>query len=118
MLLSISDQSHRPIMPVREEWGTGEVMGQHRDSALTSTGPGHMRACWRAMNPAENLPLSVLKRRALDGRVEAAVHGQIDALVKKETRVGKPFWEMALADAEAKITLRAWSDAPAFAVCE
>lgn len=44
--------------------------------------------------------------------------GQVDTLVKKETRDGKPFWELTLADAEAKLTLRAWSDAPAFALCE
>src|SRR4051794_30871637 len=69
-------------------------------SVFASTGIGGVRACWRLMNSAEILPLSVLKRRALEGRVEAAVHGQIDALVKKETRDGKPFWEMALADAE------------------
>ena len=70
------------------------------------------------MNAAEILPLSVLKRRALAGRVEAAIHGQAESLVRKETRDGKPFWELTLADAETKVTLRAWSDAPAFAVCE
>lgn len=59
-----------------------------------------------------------VKRAALEGRVDAAVHGQVEALVKKETKDGKPFWEVALADAEAKMTLRAWSDAPAFGVCE
>ena len=52
------------------------------------------------------------------GRIEAVVHGQVETLVKKETRDGKPFWELVLADAEGKITLRAWSDAPAFAACE
>jgi 3'-5' exoribonuclease len=66
----------------------------------------------------ETLPISTLKRRAQDGRTEAAVHGQVEALVKKETRDSKPFWELTLADAEAKLTLRAWSDAPAFAFCE
>jgi len=70
------------------------------------------------MNATEILPLSVLKQRALAGRVEASVHGQIETLIRKETRDGKPFWELTLADAEAKITLRAWSDAPAFAACE
>jgi 3'-5' exoribonuclease len=70
------------------------------------------------MPAAELLSIAALKRRALEGRVEAAVHGQVDALVKKETRDGKPFWELTLADAEGKLTLRAWSDAPAFALCE
>ena len=66
----------------------------------------------------EILTISQIKRAALDGRTEAAVHGQVDALVKKETKDGKPFWEVTLADAEGKMTLRAWSDAPAFAACE
>ena len=70
------------------------------------------------MKSPEILPLSVLKQRAIAGRTEAAVHGQVETLVKKETRDGKPFWELVLADAETKITLRAWSDAPAFALCE
>jgi len=70
------------------------------------------------MNSTEVLPLSVLKQRAQGARIESAVHGQVESLVKKETRDGKPFWELTLADAEAKMTLRAWSDAPAFALCE
>ena len=70
------------------------------------------------MPAAELLSIASLKRHTLAGRVEAAVHGQIDALVKKETRDGKPFWELTLADAEGRLTLRAWSDAPAFALCE
>ncbi len=70
------------------------------------------------MPSTEILPISVLKRRAVAERIEAAVHGQVEALVKKETRDGKPFWELTLADAEAKLTLRAWSDGPAYALCE
>lgn len=70
------------------------------------------------MNFPEILPLSVLKQRAQAGRLEAVVHGQVETLTKKETRDGKPFWELGLADAEARITLRAWSDAPAYAACE
>jgi len=70
------------------------------------------------MKSTETLPLSVLKQRAAEGRLEAAVHGQVETMTKKETRDGKPFWEMVLADAEAKITLRAWSDSPAFVACQ
>ena len=65
----------------------------------------------------EILTISQVKRAALEGRVDAAVHSQIESLVKKDTKEGKPFWEVTLADAEAKMTLRAWSDAPAFAAC-
>ena len=62
--------------------------------------------------------ISSLKHAALAGRVEARVPGQIEALARKETRDGKPFFEITLADAEAKLTLRAWSDSPSFALCE
>ena len=62
--------------------------------------------------------ISSLKHAALTGRVDARVPGQIESLAKKETRDGKPFFEVTLADAEAKLTLRAWSDSPAFALCE
>ncbi|NBU11787.1 MAG: hypothetical protein EBS84_22780 [Proteobacteria bacterium] len=30
------------------------------------------------------------------------MHGQVEALVQKETKDGKPFWELTLADAEGK----------------
>jgi 3'-5' exoribonuclease len=73
---------------------------------------------WQAMPTAEILPISDLKLRALAGRTEAAVHGQVESLQKKGTRDGKPFWELTLADAESKLTLRAWSDAPAFVLCD
>lgn len=73
---------------------------------------------WPQMPSVEILSISELKLRALAGRIEAAVHGQVEALQKKGTRDGKPFWELTLADAGAKLTLRAWSDGPAFALCE
>ena len=62
--------------------------------------------------------ISSLKSAAATDRVEARVPGQIDSLARKETRDGKPFFELSLADAEGKLTLRAWSDSPAFALCE
>lgn len=70
------------------------------------------------MPHVELLSISALKLRTLAGRVEAAVHGQVETLLKKSTKEGKPFWEVTVADAEARLTLRAWSDAPAFALCE
>ena len=51
------------------------------------------------------------------GRVEARFHAQAEAIVEKQTRDGKPFWELTVADAEAKLVLRAWSDSPAFGFC-
>ncbi|MEA3211245.1 MAG: 3-5 exoribonuclease [Chthoniobacter sp.] len=66
----------------------------------------------------DTLTIAHLKRGTLTGRMEARVWGQVEALARKDTREGKPFWELTLADAEAKLTLRAWSDSPAFALCE
>ncbi|MDD5349608.1 MAG: HD domain-containing protein [Chthoniobacteraceae bacterium] len=65
------------------------------------------------------LTISEVKRAAQEaqGRAEARFHAQAEAVVQKQTRDGKPFWELTAADAEAKLTLRAWSDSPAFAAC-
>ncbi|MEI8235432.1 MAG: HD domain-containing protein [Verrucomicrobiota bacterium] len=65
------------------------------------------------------LTISEVKRAAQEGqgRAEVRFHAQAEAVVQKQTRDGKPFWELTAADAEAKLTLRAWSDSPAFAAC-
>ncbi len=65
----------------------------------------------------DTLSITQLKQAALAGRVEARIWGQVETLTEKATKDGKPFWELVLADAEAKLTLRAWSDSPAFAHC-
>ena len=63
--------------------------------------------------------IGTLKRAAVEAsRLESELHAQVDACVRKETRDGKPFYEIVLADAENRLTLRAWSDAPAFSFCE
>jgi 3'-5' exoribonuclease len=64
------------------------------------------------------LPIAQIKRLASESRLDARVHAQIENLSRKDTREGKPFYEIVLTDGEARITLRAWSDAPAFAFCE
>jgi len=58
-----------------------------------------------------------LKRAVQNGRAEALIHAQVDGTVERQTRDGKPYWEVTVADAEAKLTLRAWSDSPNFALC-
>jgi len=83
-----------------------------------STGEGAKAWSFGVMNFPELLSITALKSGAVENRLQAAVHGQVEALQKKETRDGKPFWEVSVADAEAKLTLRAWSDSPAFAACE
>lgn len=61
--------------------------------------------------------ISALQEAAAAGRTRARVHAQVASTTRKETKDGKPFWEVALADALGKLTLRAWSDAPAFPQC-
>jgi 3'-5' exoribonuclease len=65
------------------------------------------------------LTITALKRLLQEqSRVETEIHGQVDALNRKDTRDGKPFYEVSVADSEAKVSLRAWSDSPAFGACE
>ncbi len=63
------------------------------------------------------LSISTLKQAAQEARTEALFHAQVETLVSKQTREGKPFWEMTVADAETRLTLRAWSDSPNFEIC-
>lgn len=49
---------------------------------------------------------------------EATIAAQIESLQRKETSAGKPFYELTLRDATGTLILRAWSDKPAFLVCE
>jgi 3'-5' exoribonuclease len=64
------------------------------------------------------LPITQLKRAAAEARVEARVHAQLEALVRKDASNGKPYFEASFADAEGKFALKAWNDSPAFAHCE
>jgi 3'-5' exoribonuclease len=65
------------------------------------------------------LTIAALKRLALqENRVESEFHAQVEASNRKDTRDGKPFYELSVADSEGKLALKAWSDAPAFTICE
>ncbi len=66
----------------------------------------------------EILPISQLKRAAAEGRIEARINAQIEALTRKDASNGKPYFEVTLADSEAKFSLKAWNDSPAFSFCE
>ena len=61
--------------------------------------------------------IPAVKRAAQEGHIEARIHAQVESTTEKQTRDGKPFWELVAIDAEARLTLRAWSDSPNFAVC-
>jgi 3'-5' exoribonuclease len=64
------------------------------------------------------LTISEIRRRAQNGFVSARVHVQVNAAEAKSTREGKPYCELALADACDRMTLRVWSDHPDYRACE
>ncbi len=66
----------------------------------------------------EVLTLSAIRRRAQNGGVEARVHVQVEGAAGKMTREQKPYCELALADAAARMTLRVWSDHPEYRACD
>lgn len=65
----------------------------------------------------ELMTIAELKRAAQSERLSARVHVQLASLAQKQTREGKPYWELGLVDAEGKLTLRAWSDSENFSLC-
>ena len=66
----------------------------------------------------ETLDLTELKSRAASAPGAYAAHAQVANSTRKETRTGKPYFEVELADAGASIKLKAWQDSPAFPQAE
>lgn len=63
------------------------------------------------------MTLSEIRRAAQNGPVTARVHVQVESALPKLTREQKPYCELSLADACDRMTLRVWSDHPAYKVC-
>src|SRR5262249_19736703 len=63
------------------------------------------------------LSLTEIRRAAQNGTASARVHVQVESVNPKFTREGKPYCELALADACDRMTLRVWSDHPAYKTC-
>jgi 3'-5' exoribonuclease len=63
------------------------------------------------------LTLTEIRRAAQKGAVPARVHVQVESAVPKLTREQKPYCELSLADACDRMTLRVWSDHPAYKSC-
>src|SRR5947209_9305860 len=63
------------------------------------------------------LSLSEVRRAAQNGAVTARVHVQVESATPKVTREQKPYCELGLADACDRMTLRVWSDHPAYKAC-
>jgi len=63
------------------------------------------------------MTLSEIRRAAQGGPVSAKAHVQVESAAPKLTREQKPYCELSLADACDRMTLRVWSDHPAYKAC-
>lgn len=63
------------------------------------------------------MTLSEIRRGTQNGAVTARVHVQVESATPKVTREQKPYCELGLADACDRMTLRVWSDNPAYKAC-
>src|SRR5437763_854149 len=63
------------------------------------------------------MTLSEIRRAGQSGPVSARVHVQVESAAPKLTREQKPYCELSLADACDRMTLRVWSDNPAYKAC-
>jgi 3'-5' exoribonuclease len=63
------------------------------------------------------MTLTEIRRTAQNGAVPARVHVQVESTAPKLTREQQPYCELALVDAGDRMTLRVWSDHPAYKAC-
>jgi 3'-5' exoribonuclease len=63
------------------------------------------------------MTLTEIRRAAQNGAVPARVHVQVEGASPKLTREQQPYCELTLADACDRMTLRVWSDHPAYKTC-
>lgn len=70
------------------------------------------------MSALTPISISRLRQEAREDAVEACVHVQVESVLRKEARNGKPFWELKLRDGGDAMTLKAWNDSPQFLLCE
>jgi 3'-5' exoribonuclease len=63
------------------------------------------------------MTLTEIRRAAQSHPVDARAHVQVETATPKLTREQKPYCELSLADACDRMTLRVWSDHPAYKAC-
>jgi 3'-5' exoribonuclease len=63
------------------------------------------------------LTLTEIRRATQNGPASARVHVQVENATPKLTREQQPYCELTLADACDRMTLRVWSDHPAYKTC-
>src|SRR6478672_11414792 len=69
------------------------------------------------MAPMNLLTLTEIRRAAQNGVASARAHVQVESATPKLTREQQPYCELTLADACDRMTLRVWSDHPAYKTC-
>jgi 3'-5' exoribonuclease len=74
--------------------------------------------CFKEHQDMETLSITELRAQADANPGQYAVHAQVAALAAKQTRTGKPYFEIALADSAGEIKIKIWQDAPGFARAE
>ncbi|PYJ68951.1 MAG: hydrolase [Verrucomicrobia bacterium] len=86
----------------------------------TATGQRLQLATRDRLKKMDLMTLTEIRRmvsRAGGSAVSARVHVQVEVATAKTQREGKPYCELALADACDRMTLRVWSDNPAYKTC-
>ena len=68
-------------------------------------------------NTMNLLTLTEIRRATQNGTTSARVHVQVENAMPKLTREQQPYCELTLADACDRMTLRVWSDHPAYKAC-
>src|SRR5207249_10437754 len=63
------------------------------------------------------MTLTEIRRTAQNGAVPARAHVQVESAAPRLTREQQPYCELTLADACDRMTLRVWSDHPAYKTC-
>ena len=63
------------------------------------------------------MTLTEIRQAAQNGAVSARVHVQVESAAPRLTREQQPYCELVLADACDRMTLRVWSDNPAYKAC-
>lgn len=67
---------------------------------------------------ADLLTIAALRKELREDVASARVHAQIDDLIRKEDRNGKPYYELKLRDSGDNFSLKAWNNSPNFTRCE
>jgi 3'-5' exoribonuclease len=73
-------------------------------------------ACVRFLG-MDLMTLTEIRRATQNSAVRARVHVQVESAIAKTQREGKPYCELALADACGRMKLRVWSDHPDYKTC-